>query len=224
MSLFRMGSMEFSDILIMVAARVFILLCVLPIHEYAHALIATKLGDQTARLSGRLTASPFAHLDLWGSLMIILFGFGYAKPVPVNPNNFKNPKSGMAITAIAGPVSNLLMSFIFMLVYNCIATFGASLYVKNQLLFTIILSFISFAAQINVSLAVFNLLPIPPLDGSRLLTVFLPTKYYFKVMQYERQIMIVMMILIFTGALTTPLSYLSNWVFRGLANLASLPF
>ena len=122
MSIFSFAKMDKTEVLIMLAAKVFVLLCVLPVHEYAHALIATKMGDNTAKLSGRLTLSPFAHLDLWGSIMILLFGIGYAKPVPVNPNNFKNPKKVMALTAFAGPISNLIMALFFLLLENALRT------------------------------------------------------------------------------------------------------
>ena len=105
------------EVLVSLMARVFVIFCVMPIHEFAHAFVAYKLGDDTARLSGRLTLNPLAHVDLVGALMIFLVGFGYAKPVPVNPRNFKNPKGGMAVTALAGPISNLIMAFIFLLPY-----------------------------------------------------------------------------------------------------------
>ena len=106
------------DVLIGLCASAFVVFCTMPIHEYAHALVATKLGDDTPRLSGRLTLNPMAHIDILGAAMILLVGFGYAKAVPVNPRNFKNPKAGMALTAAAGPISNILMSFIFILLSN----------------------------------------------------------------------------------------------------------
>lgn len=224
MSIFSFAKMDKTEVLIMLAAKVFVLLCVLPVHEYAHALIATKMGDNTAKLSGRLTLSPFAHLDLWGSIMILLFGIGYAKPVPVNPNNFKNPKKGMALTAFAGPISNLIMALFFLLLENALRTFGVSLYHSNSLLYTILFYFLYFAANINITLAVFNLLPVPPLDGSRIFWAVLPDKYYFKVMQYERYIMIGMFILLLTGVLSYPISLLSGWMMTALNFVASLPF
>lgn len=224
MSIFSYARMDKTQLLIMLAAKVFVLLCVLPVHEYAHALVATKMGDSTAKLNGRLTLSPFAHLDLWGSIMIILFGIGYAKPVPINPNNFKNPKKGMALTAFAGPISNLIMALIFLLIENALGTFGVSLYNNNSLLYSILYYFLYFAANINITLAVFNLLPVPPLDGSRIFWAVLPDKYYFKVMQYERYIMIGMFVLLLTGVLSYPISLLSGWMMSALNFIASLPF
>lgn len=191
--------------------RVFIIFSVLPFHEYAHALLATKQGDPTAKLSGRLTLNPLAHIDPIGALMIIVAGFGYAKPVPVNVRNFKDPKKGMAITALAGPVSNLLLAFISIVFMNIVALMSNGTVVQVTLLF------LYYNAVININLAVFNLLPIPPLDGSRLLAVILPDKYYYKVMQNERMLMIIILVLIFTGILTRPLIFLSGTVYKALS-------
>ena len=127
--LFRNG---FSiDLLMNLLARVFVVFCTLPVHEYAHALVATKLGDDTARLKGRLTLAPLAHIDVMGAVMIFLVGFGYAKPVPVNPRRFKNPRAGMALTALAGPLSNIIMALIFMILSNLCRL----IYVSHNILF-----------------------------------------------------------------------------------------
>ena len=193
------------ELVVGVCSSIFVVFCTLPIHEFAHAFVATKLGDGTPKLNGRLTINPFAHLDLWGCLMIILVGFGYAKPVPVNMRNFKNPKAGMAITALAGPVSNILMAFLFMILRALVITFGD--YSDFSQVCDL---FFFYAAYINITLAVFNLIPIPPLDGSRILTALIPNKYYYKIMQYERYIMIGLFVLLFTGILSRPLSVLSN--------------
>lgn len=198
--------------------RVFIIFCVLPFHEYAHALLATKQGDQTAKLSGRLTLNPLAHIDPIGAIMIFVAGFGYAKPVPVNVRNFKNPKKGMAITALAGPVSNLILAFISIIFLNAIALIDGGTMVQVTVLF------FYYNAVININLAVFNLLPIPPLDGSRLLAVILPDKYYYKVMQNERMLMIIILVLIFTGVLTRPLIFLSGTVYDALNGFVGLFF
>lgn len=206
------------EIAILFLARLFVVFCTLPVHEYAHAFVADKLGDKTARLSGRLTLNPLAHIDILGAIMILFVGFGYAKPVPVNPRNFKNSKKGMALTALAGPFSNILMAVVFMFLSNVLSLFGSSLFVQAFYVF------FSFAASINIGLAVFNLIPIPPLDGSRVLELLIPDKYYYKFAQYERYIVIVIFGLIIFGVLDAPLAFLQNHLYSALNYIVSLPF
>ena len=218
LSYLRTGN--YIEAIIAILSRCFVVFCCLPIHELAHGLMADKLGDHTARNQGRLTFNPFAHLNPIGTIMIFLFGIGYANPVPINPNNFKNPKKGMALTALAGPVSNILMSFISLFFYYGIEyTVGLG----NTVLYAIAY-FFYFSASVNVTLAVFNLIPIPPLDGSRVLAVILPDRAYEKYFRYERYIMIALMVLLFTGVLDTPLALLNNLFHKFIYFLPNLVF
>ncbi|MCR4683435.1 MAG: site-2 protease family protein [Clostridiales bacterium] len=208
----------------------------LTVHEYSHGLIAKKLGDPTADNLGRLTLNPLKHLDPMGFLAMLLFGFGWAKPVPVNTRNFKNPRRDMALTAIAGPVSNLILAVIFALLYEItIAAFSRAGELSGGILsFASTLAlFLWLGSYFNVMLAVFNLLPIPPFDGSRFFYVFLPVKWYFKVMKYERYIMMgIMAVLLIEsfllngrGLLLGGLARLSNLILDGIYRLLELlPF
>jgi Zn-dependent protease len=213
------GQADFIYLIVYLGATAFVVFCTLPLHEYAHAFAADKLGDDTPRRMGRLTISPMAHISPLGALMIFLCGFGYAKPVPVRMRNFKNPKRDMALVALAGPLCNLLQAVVYMFFYSLITSKPWN----NQAIIYIAL-FFSYAANVNISLAVFNLLPIPPLDGSRLATALLPSKYYYKIMQYERQITLVLFVLIITGVLSTPLSILSGIISNLIYSLTQLPF
>lgn len=200
-----------------IVVRAIVLLTAIPIHEAAHAYVADKMGDPTGRYMGRLTLNPMAHFDLMGSVAMIVAGIGWAKPVPINPRNFKDPKKGMAISAAAGPISNLLVAAASLAVAKIImyASYTVGVNTVLSTLFTIF----NVMCSINISLAIFNLIPVPPFDGSRIFNYFLPDKFYFKVMEYEQYIVIGLLIILFTGVLDVPLSLLSNLIFGALDKL-----
>ena len=184
------------------------LLCI-TFHETCHGFVASKLGDPTAKQLGRLTLNPLKHVDTVGLIMMAVFKFGWAKAVPVDMRRFKNPKYGMAITALAGPLSNLLLAFAAIFLYHCTAVLFFC--VRWNWLQYIAL-FFDYTAVLSVGLAIFNLIPIPPLDGSKILGALLSDKAYFKLMRYERFGMILLMIVLYSKVLNTPLTYARTWV------------
>ena len=209
----------------------FVLPCVLialTVHEVAHGWMAYKLGDPTARNLGRLTLNPLKHLDPIGALCMILFHFGWARPVPINSRYFKNPRRDMALTAAAGPVSNFIMALAGMLLYHILtavfSAFPASTSFAYYIQYAAIM-LVWYFHTLNLSLGLFNLIPVPPLDGSRIFLVFLPAKYYFGIMKYERYIQLALLLMLWTGILKLPLSSVVNWISDGMSWLVSLiPF
>lgn len=190
------------------------------VHEVAHGYAAYKLGDNTAKDMGRLTLNPLKHLDIIGFIMMLWANFGWAKPVPIISRNFKNPAKGMAISALAGPMANFSMAFIAAILMRLtVLGFGNSVvYIEtsgNTFLANFLIGcygFFSLFYMINIRLGVFNLIPIPPLDGSRILNYFLPPNLSYKYAQIERYGFIVLILLLSTDILSIPLTWLSNGV------------
>lgn len=191
--------------IITILIRVVVVLFVISVHEIAHGFAAYKLGDKTAKYDGRLSLNPLRHFDLFGALCMLFFGFGWAKPVMVNPNYFKNHKRGMALTALAGPLSNFLMAFIgmFGLLYLCPL-------VSNMYFYQFFFMFVI----LNLSLGVFNLIPIPPLDGSKIFLSLLPRRIYYEIMRYEQYGFIVLIIALYLGVLDPILDTAVNLIYN----------
>ncbi len=218
---------DIADILISLVLSLPVILFALSIHEAAHGYAAYKCGDGTAKAFGRLTINPLRHLDPMGVLCMLLVGFGWAKPVPVNTSNFRNRKWGMAISAAAGPLSNLLMGAVsavfygfFVALYTRMTFTVQSVFVLNIVFWTAMLCLIG--AQVNFVFAVFNLIPVPPFDGSRLALAFLPTKAYFGLMRYEKQILLTVLVIL---VVTTNIFNFSpfGWIADQLIALISGP-
>ena len=207
------GELMNFDALLMYAARIIALLISIPVHESAHAFVSYKLGDPTAKNLGRISLNPIRHFDLMGGLCMIFAGFGWAKPVPVDTRYYKNKKVGMAISSLAGPLSNILMAYLSIIPaksfgYLELATGGRTWYALYIIF--------QYMAIINITLGIFNMIPIPPFDGSRIFLLVLPERWYFGVMRYERYIMVAIFALLFTGLLDGPLFFLQNGLLRGL--------
>ncbi len=201
--------MDFSSIARQIIVSAFPILIAITFHELSHGFVANKLGDPTAKMMGRLTLNPIAHIDLFGTillpLMLILFGspfiFGYAKPVPINPMNFKNPKRDMAISAAAGPITNLLLAILSMLILRLLIIPLAALFPESlgvTVIEPLIMIFKS-SVIINVVLAAFNMIPIPPLDGGRVLVGFLPYKQAVSFSKIEPYGFLIVIFFIATG-------------------------
>lgn len=203
---------SFSAQILNILMMVLILIPTITLHECAHGYAASALGDPTAKNSGRLTLNPMAHLDLWGALCLVFFHFGWAKPVPVNPMYFspKTRKRDMALVAFAGPLTNTVLAFLVGILYAVIARFLP----ENQVVF-VILGLLKQLAETNLYFAIFNLVPVPPLDGSRILGALLPDRAYEVMWQLERYSAIILIVLVVSGVI----SPLLNTVFTPLYNV-----
>ena len=203
----------------------------LSVHEAAHGYIAYKLGDPTARNLGRLTLNPLKHINPIGFICMLLFSFGWANPVPVNTRNFEKPRRDMALVAAAGPISNFCLAIIFTLLLK-ITTIplenmasgryilaGEGYYLAEEvasstpfILLSVFAIICYLGIVLNLSLMIFNLIPLPPLDGSRIAYIFLPSRLYFGIMKYEKYIMIGFLVLLYTGIITLPLQFLAGGI------------
>ncbi len=194
------------------------LLCI-TFHETCHGLAAYRLGDNTAKRMGRLSLNPLKHVDLMGLIMMALFRFGWAKPVPVDMRNFKNPKAGMALTALAGPVSNVVLAYAAVVLCNFVIFLADRL--GSTWLLLALAQFFVYVEIISAGLAVFNVFPIPPLDGSKVLFALLSDRAYDRLMRYEKYGMGLLMVLLVTGAIDRPLGAMRDWLLTWLNSLGA---
>lgn len=199
--LFGLGNLK------LLLLRLPIVLLAITVHECAHGYTAYWLGDHTAKSYGRLSLNPMHHMDWIGAVCMLIFGFGWAKPVPVNPQYFRNPKRGMSLVGLAGPLSNFILALIFTVLYGLLVRFFWS---SDFFLVEFFGALFRTGIILNIGLGIFNLIPFPPLDGSKILACFLPNRIYFRLMQYERYVMPALFLLLFLGILDIPLNFLTN--------------
>lgn len=220
--------LDLMTVIASVLASLLVIFVMLPLHEFAHATVAGWFGDRTAKMLGRQTLNPLKHIDYVGALLLLLVGFGWAKPVPVNLDHRKNPKGAMAVVALAGPLSNLLAGIVGGLLINLVLVINpmAVLIFAGQStgIWSYVVLFLYYFMVINISLAVFNLIPIPPLDGSKILMAFLPNRICYQIQRNEAMISMILMIAIFLGVFSGPLTVAQNWLTSGILNLTALPF
>ncbi len=211
-----LAQLEWGGILELLVTAAAAVLCI-TFHETCHGLAALAMGDPTARRMGRLSLNPLKHVDPVGLAMLVIARFGWAKPVPIDPRYFRNPKAGMAITALAGPAGNVLLSALAAAGYTVSAFYALWL---EQPALDVLSNFFYLTFYLSAGLAVFNLLPIPPLDGSKVLFSVLPEHLYWKLMRYERYGMLALMALLLTGVLDLPLNFLREGIIGLLAPIS----
>ena len=212
----------FSQQFINILYRIPVLLISLTVHELAHGFVSYRLGDPTAKMAGRLTLNPIKHLDPIGSLLLLTVGFGWAKAVPFDPKYYKNKRVGIMLTCFAGPLSNILLAIVFAVVF---VFYGRTIswYSMTDFQYVIYRLLSEFLIPINIMLAALNLIPIPPLDGSKVLFPLLPGHFYFKyIMPYERYGMFVILVLSYLGILSIIMSPIVNVLYSIILNIINL--
>ncbi|MCL2813477.1 MAG: site-2 protease family protein [Oscillospiraceae bacterium] len=220
-NLLNFGKQDLIDLLYFLP----IFLITITVHECAHGYIAYKMGDPTAKNMGRLTLNPLKHMDPIGFIMLMFLGFGWAKPVMIDPRNFRNPKKGMALSALAGPVSNILMAVFGALALGLINYFYFNFAGQASTFVEMARWFFNYFITLNVYFAVFNFLPVPPLDGSRIVSYFLPYRLSYYYNYIERYGFLVLIVLLYTGILSVPLQFLSGLIIGGITYVLRLaPF
>ncbi len=207
---------EIEDLLYTIPA----VLIAISMHEFAHGYVSYKLGDPTPKQSGRLSLNPFRHLDLVGTLCLMFFHFGWAKPVMVNPYYYKKRKKGMLLVALGGPIMNFFIAFMSLLTMGLMIKVTGGFITSSLVM--VVFNGLQYMVIINLGLGVFNLIPVPPLDGSKVLGAVLPEDKYFKYMQYERYGSLILILLLVIGVLSGPLSFVTNLLHNGMVDIVSL--
>ena len=211
-------NMNWIQLLVLIMGAVSSLFC-LTIHELSHGFIAYRLGDPTAKLNGRLTLNPIAHVDLVGLFLMLAARVGWAKAVPVDMRNFKNPKRDMALTALAGPMSNFLLAFVALLICS-----GVYHFAPDHIVCAYIMLFFSYMAVLSIGLGVFNLIPLPPLDGSKILFSLLPDRIYATILRYERFMIVAVVLFAWSGLMGGPLNRVMEGITRLFCSITQFPF
>ena len=211
------GDFSLYTILSSLLASLILIFLVSPLHELAHGFAAVKLGDNTPKWQGRMTLNPMAHIDYMGALMIILFGFGWAKPVQVNMYNFKNPKRDMALTALAGPLSNFIVATVLGMFLAPALVWSSR---TDGAMPNIIFNLVYYLIVFNIYIGLFNLIPIAPLDGSRILSAILPNRHYYAIMRLERYSFLIIVVLFYVLNIGTVLSAIAGNYMNVLLSLS----
>lgn len=211
-----MFNFDWEGILVTVIAVV----SAMSIHEMAHALVSYWLGDPTAKSQGRLSLNPFRHIDWLGVLCLLLFHFGWAKPVPVDASYYKDRKTGIIWTSFAGPVANFLLAFLCVLIYMGLIRFVPSFAISDSGSFLLVV--LATSAGMNIGFGLFNLIPVPPLDGSKVLFSFLPDDQYYRFIEGSPFFMLILIVLIYLGILSGPLSMLQSNIMEFFVNVSSM--
>ncbi len=197
-----------------------VLFCIV-FHEVSHGYAAYLMGDTTAKQMHRLSLNPLRHIDPLGALMMVTVGFGWAKPVPIDMRRFRHPKLGMAVTALAGPVSNFVLAYVALLIRAALYPFYMT---SDSALLGYVINFLATVATLSVGLGIFNLIPFPPLDGSKVVGALLPNDLYYSVLRYERYGMFILMALLWMGILDPYLSAARQWALKILLSASMWPY
>ncbi len=194
------------------------------LHELAHGWVSYKFGDPTPKLDGRLSLNPLHHLDPIGTIALLLVGFGWAKPVHIDPRYYKDAKTGIVWTAFAGPLMNFIIAFVAIFLFNLLLKVPVSIFSSEIMtrIFIYLIYLMQYTALISLGQAIFNLIPLPPLDGSKILYGVLPDSVYFNIMKYENWLSLILFLVLFSGVLNGPLVSIRTIIFDGMNNLCAL--